>query len=141
MNFNHQEISNKLIQKNIKPSYQRIRILDYMANNLDHPTAERIYNDLLPEIPTLSKTTVYNSLRLFIEAGILQAVNLGDHETHYDYIVEDHGHFKCIHCGIIYDFTLGDDVFKNNYLIGFKVKEKYVYCKGICPKCLDNKNQ
>lgn len=141
MGFIHHNISEKLIKNNIKPSYQRIKILGYLSSSMDHPTAEQIYNDLLPEMPTLSKTTVYNSINLFIEAGIIQAVELGDHETRYDYIVNDHGHFKCIQCGGIFDFPLENDAFASKFLNGFWVKDKNVYCKGICGKCLANKNQ
>lgn len=135
------DIAKLLLKNEIKPSYQRIKILDYLACNLNHPTVEQIYHDLVGEIPTLSKTTVYNSINLFIEAGIVQPINIEDHEVRYDYNVTGHGHFKCIECGGIYDFPLESDAFATSHLKNFLVREKNVYCKGICPVCLENKNK
>jgi Fur family peroxide stress response transcriptional regulator len=135
------DIAKLLIKKEIKPSYQRIKILDYLVSNPNHPTVEQIYHDLVGEIPTLSKTTDYNSINLFIEAGIVQPINIEDHETRYDYNVSGLGHFKCIECGGIHDFQLESDAFATSHLNNYLIKEKNVYCKGICPICLENKNE
>ena len=51
----------------ISPSYQRKRIFEYLYNSKDHPRVNDIYYALIDEIPTLSKTTVYNTLNLFIK--------------------------------------------------------------------------
>ena len=51
----------------IKPSIQRIAIMDYLLTHKTHPSIEEIYLALCDEIPTLSKTTVYNTLKLFAE--------------------------------------------------------------------------
>ena len=53
----------------IKPSPQRIAVMDYLLNSRMHPTADEIYLALSPSMPTLSKTTVYNTLKLLVEAG------------------------------------------------------------------------
>ena len=58
-----------LQEKNIRPSLLRIKILEYLISVKTHPTVDEIYDKLLPEIPTLSKTTVYNTLKLLVEAG------------------------------------------------------------------------
>lgn len=134
------KVTEQLIKNNIKPSYQRIKILSYVANKLNHPTVEQIFNELVDELPTLSKTTVYNSINLFIKAGIVKPVNIEDHEVRYDYNLTHHGHFKCIKCGNIYDFPVEIDLYATDYLTGFEIHEKNVYCKGYCNQCLDNKN-
>ena len=51
----------------IKPSLQRIAIVEYLMENRIHPTADDIYHALCIQVPTLSKTTVYNTMRLFAE--------------------------------------------------------------------------
>ena len=43
----------------IRPSEQRIVILEYLLGHRTHPTVETIYSELSPKMPTLSKTTVY----------------------------------------------------------------------------------
>ena len=55
-----QEIVNELKKRNIRPSYQRLKILEYLMKERYHPTVEDIYFDLLKS-PTLSKSTIYNT--------------------------------------------------------------------------------
>ena len=57
MNTNMEKIKSLLKKKDVKLTYQRIKILDYIKNRKKHPTFEMIYNDLVKEIPTISKTT------------------------------------------------------------------------------------
>lgn len=61
------DTSNYLKEHGIKPSYQRMKVFQYLVDNHNHPTVDMIYKALCPEIPTLSKTTVYNTLNLFVE--------------------------------------------------------------------------
>ena len=60
---------NRLLEYNIKPSMQRIAIMEYLMEHRTHPSADEIYTALSPSMPTLSKTTVYNTLKLFAEQG------------------------------------------------------------------------
>jgi len=98
MNF-----TNYLTTNNIKPSIQRLKVYEYLYNNKTHPTVDNIYINLVEEIPTLSKTTVYNTLKLFVDNGIVKAITIEDNEVRYDAFMENHAHFKCDVCGIIYD--------------------------------------
>jgi Fur family transcriptional regulator, peroxide stress response regulator len=59
-----QNTSEFLKNHSIRPSYQRIRIYDYLTSMRNHPTIDMIYSSLIREIPSLSKTTIYNTLRL-----------------------------------------------------------------------------
>ena len=98
-----------LSEHGIKPSYQRIKVFDYIIRNKNHPTVDNIYKELVGEIPTLSKTTVYNTLKLFQEKGIVLVINIEDNETRFDADLSNHGHFKCKKCGKIYDFDLNEN--------------------------------
>ena len=71
-----QEIVNELKKRNIRPSYQRLKILEYLMKERYHPTVEDIYFDLLKKIPTLSKSTIYNTLNLFIEKKLIKEVSM-----------------------------------------------------------------
>lgn len=141
MKSNFNDSSTELKKRKIHPSYQRLRILDYLYKNQYHPTAEQIFKDLQREIPTLSKTTIYNTLNLFLENGLIRAVNIEEHETRYDIITEKHGHFKCEICGEITNFFIDFDSLKAKELNGFKIIDKNIYFKGICPGCLSNVNK
>ena len=137
MNQKIDTLAKILTEKNIKPSYQRIRILEYLMTKKNHPTVDRIYNDLLKEIPTLSKATVYNTLDLFKKGNLAKVVTIEDNETRFDARASDHGHFKCESCGCIFDFEIDIDSFLIDSLEQFKINEKNVYFNGICPKCIE----
>ena len=119
----------------IKPSLTRMKIFGFLANSLEHPTVDVIYKNLSPEIPTLSKTTVYNTLKLFQEKGIVRIVNIEDNETRYDADTSFHGHFKCNSCGKVYDFPISLENTKFDEIKNFKVEESHYYLKGKCEKC------
>ncbi len=132
-------IMNVFKEKNIRPSFIRVKIMEYLTNNRNHPTVDEIYRHLIEEIPTLSKVSVYNSLKVFVKAGLVRVITIEDNEARYDIDVSDHGHFKCISCGKIYDFPADALCIRPGALEGFKVTQRDVYFKGICPKCLNNK--
>ena len=69
MKISIDSIAGKLKEKNIKPSLQRIKILEYLAGYPCHPTVDYIFNALHPEMPTLSKSTVYNTLKVLQRRG------------------------------------------------------------------------
>jgi Fe2+ or Zn2+ uptake regulation protein len=112
--------------------------MEYLVNKKSHPTVDEIHSELVKEIPTLSKTTIYNTLDLFIEEGLVRVLTIEDNETRYDAMLPDHGHFKCQACGKVYDFSINIDSFVNETLAQFKVTEKNVYFKGICHSCTKN---
>jgi Fe2+ or Zn2+ uptake regulation protein len=71
-------------KEGIHPSYHRLKILEYLMSHKTHPTVERIHKELSKEIPTLSKTTVYNTLNLFVSKGIVQELTIEEKEVRYD---------------------------------------------------------
>lgn len=136
-----EELEIELKKKNIHLSYQRLKVLEYLTQNRCHPTVDQIFTDLHKAISTLSKTTVYNTLRILIEAGLVRVITIEDNETRYDIQVENHGHFKCESCGAIYNFSIDMDSLTSKDLSKFKVHDKNVYFKGICPRCLSNRDE
>lgn len=119
----------------IKPSIQRLKIFEYLSKSMEHPTVESIYLALSPEIPTLSKTTVYNTLKLFQQQGIVMVVNIEDNETRFDADISFHGHFKCTQCGLVEDFLIPDNQPNISALSQHKITESHYYLKGICANC------
>ena len=131
-----QHLRNELQKKGIRPSYQRIKVLEYLQEADSHPTVDEIYRALSPEIPSLSKATIYNTLHTFTEAGLARVISIDDVEMHYDSILVDHGHFKCESCGAIVNFAIDIEHIAIGGLKHFKVTEKNVYFKGLCPDCV-----
>ena len=122
-------------EKNIRPSYNRIRVFEYLDSNRIHPTVDDIYIHLKKDIPTLSKTTIYNVLNLLIEKGIVDSVNINLTETRYEVKEIKHSHFQCEVCGKIYDIPIVETNLNDDYLNGYNVNNIDVTLRGICPAC------
>jgi Fur family peroxide stress response transcriptional regulator len=135
MNKTFEELTNELKNNGIRLSHQRLKILEYINNHRTHPTVDEIYTDLLDEIPTLSKTTIYNTLNTLIETDLVKLLTIEENETHYDINFENHGHFKCESCKKIFDFDIDIDSLEIKGLDDFKIKHKDIYFKGVCPEC------
>ncbi|MCK5779986.1 MAG: transcriptional repressor [Psychrilyobacter sp.] len=139
MKLNIEEVSSYLKKHNIRPSYQRIKIFEYLIVNKNHPTIDMMYKNLAPEIPTLSKTTVYNTLNLFVEKKIAVVILVEENETRYDADTSIHGHFKCDDCGCVSDLNIGMEKLTIPELEAFQVNEHHLYFKGVCKDCLESR--
>ena len=131
-----EKLTKELKKNNIRLSHQRLKVLEYMVTHRTHPTVDQIYNDLQKEVPTLSKTTIYNTLRTLVDVNLVKAINIEDNEVRYDAVTKDHGHFKCESCGEIFDFDVDFNTFSTRGLKNFNIKHKDIYFKGICPNCM-----
>jgi Fe2+ or Zn2+ uptake regulation protein len=125
-----------LEKNNIHSSYHRLKILKYLMDYKTHPTVDMIYKDLSKEIPTLSKTTIYNTLNLFLKKGIVTGLTIDENEVRYDYNTKPHAHLKCIKCGCVYDIDLKCPLFYKKMIGGHKITEHHIYLKGVCKECL-----
>ncbi len=132
-----------LLQHEVKPSVQRLAVMDYLRKHHTHPTADEIYVHLVGNIPTLSKTTVYNTLRLLVEHKAAQMLTIDERNVCFDDIVEPHAHFLCTTCGKIYDLPSDIVPMARPGLLpgGHEAKEAYLYYRGTCAACLKKKNE
>ncbi len=130
----------RLQKHNIKPSVQRIAIMKYLMEHRTHPTVDEIYTALSPTIPTLSKTTVYNTLKILSEQGAAQTLTIDERNTCYDADTTPHAHFLCKRCGKIYDLPCDNMVKRvvNTDMDGHEVQEIHYYYKGICKQCKED---
>ena len=92
------EAITRLADHGIKPSVQRIAIMQYLLTHFTHPTVDDVYRGLLPKIPTLSRTTVYNTLRMFSDNDAAQMITINEHRVCYDGNITPHAHFICTEC-------------------------------------------
>lgn len=125
-----------LTEKHLRPSVQRVEILKYLLEQKNHPTVDTIYSALHPSFPTLSKTTVYNTLRLLESENLVQTIGIEETELRYDADISNHLHFKCMECKNIYDiFSFSQHPFSTNLPEGFSVSKIQVNLWGICENC------
>lgn len=103
-----QTIRRQLEEAGVRPSPQRTAVLEWLSTHPVHPTADAIYAALSPEMPTLSKTTVYNTLKTLEDHGLIQSLHLESENVHFDADTSFHGHFICNECHSIEDIWLDE---------------------------------
>lgn len=130
-----EKIVNSLKSKGVHPSLPRIRIFEYLCSKRNHPTALTIWENLHPEIPTLSKTTLYNTLSLFVEKKLAIPIVIEENEVRYDAEINVHGHFKCTKCGDIFDFEIESSSIKACLPSNCSVSSSHFYYYGHCSDC------
>ena len=93
--------------------------------------------NMYKQIPTLSRTTVYNTLRMLSEKGAAQMITIDEHRVCYDGNPKSHVHFFCKKCGRVIDM-MDEDAPQLQHEIcidGNLVQEQQLYYKGICSDC------
>lgn len=92
-----------LVEHGIRPSAHRLAVAEYVLTTRDHPSAERVWREVASRFPAISRATVYNTLNLFVEKGILRALHLDPESVVFDPRVETHHHFVDEKTGTIHD--------------------------------------
>ncbi|MEG1581485.1 MAG: transcriptional repressor [Bacteroidaceae bacterium] len=126
-----------LASHNVKPSVQRLAVMKYLMEHRTHPTADEIYQNLVVEMPTLSRTTVYNTLKVLVDNEAVLMLTIDEKKVCYDGDTSSHSHFLCRKCGRVYDlpFISNDDIVTAANDKGHKVETIHLYYKGVCQHC------
>ncbi|MEG1979194.1 MAG: Fur family transcriptional regulator [Victivallaceae bacterium] len=137
MNFNlsRSECADILRAANLQISSQRIEIYKHLYQNRIHPTADTLYRSLATENPSLSKTTIYNTLKAFEAHNLLQPLIIEDGELRYDVNIAPHAHFKCLKCGLVMDIFYQEKPRLPEVPAGYQVTEEHICLRGFCPDC------
>ena len=125
-----------LLGHGIKPSVQRLAVMEYLKTHCTHPTADEIFSALSPKMPTLSRTTVYNTLRLLASRGAVLSLDIDGKNTRFDGDTRPHAHWLCRGCGAVRDLPLPVD--SRSLTVRFEkgtVDEVQLYYKGYCENC------
>ena len=121
-----------------KVTHQRTEIYRELAKTQEHPDAETIYTRVRKRIPSISLDTVYRTLRLLEDEGLISRVGSISERTRFDANTDRHHHFVCTECGFIGDVyneewnTLKSP--KDVTLMG-KVDSIHVELRGLCNTC------
>jgi Fe2+ or Zn2+ uptake regulation protein len=125
-----------LLNHGIRPSVQRVAIMEYLMKHHTHPTVDTIYHDLLATMPTLSRTTVYNTLELLQSHNAVQALTIDSRNVHYDGMLNPHAHFMCRCCGRIIDLPMHSDLPTNPLPEHVsRVEQIQLNYSGVCDAC------
>jgi Fe2+ or Zn2+ uptake regulation protein len=132
----------KLLKDNsLKITPQRLEILRYLDKHRTHPTVDEIYCELKKNNPSLSKTTVYNSVDILRKNGIIQSILISGSEQRYDYKHGMHHHFLCNICGRIIDIDIECPNLGKMLECGHRVEEVHGYFIGTCNKCKNERDR
>jgi len=128
------EVSKKRFRK-------RDAILQYLQSVTDHPSAERVFTQLKPEIPDLSMGTVYRNLNLFKQQGQAVIVATVKGVERFDGNTDPHVHFICQSCDAVIDLMDMEipEMLKSvaESSSGGQVADCQLCFSGICRDCLE----
>jgi len=88
----------------IKLTHQRLVIFRAVVSSENHPSAEAVYKAVRAEIPTVSLDTVYRTLWLLMDLGLLTTLGPRRDSVRFDANLKQHHHFLCMRCGLVRDF-------------------------------------
>jgi Fur family peroxide stress response transcriptional regulator len=93
-----------LRRSGIKLTHQRLEIFQEVAKSGNHPDAETIFKGVRHRVPTVSLDTVYRTLWLMVDLGILTTLGPPRERVRFDANMSSHHHFVCVGCGMTRDF-------------------------------------
>jgi len=120
-----------LQEHGIQPSAQRVVVGEYVLFTEEHPSADQVWARVKKTFPLLSRATVYNTLNLFVEKGLLRQLVLAEGKVVFDPNIESHHHFIDESTGIIHDVPWHAlEVRKVDPLKGYDIREYQVVMHG-----------
>lgn len=128
----------KCRQANLKVTPQRMAVYRVLIESKEHPSAEKVYQQVRNELPNISFDTVNRTLSTLNEIGAALVVEGSGDAKRFDGNLETHQHFKCVRCKKIIDFHHKpfDNISVPRVISErFKVLRKTVYFEGICGFC------
>jgi Fe2+ or Zn2+ uptake regulation protein len=87
----------------IQPTPQRLAVVEYILGTKDHPSADQVLEKVKADCPTISRATVYNTLNLLAEKGLIRTQVLKEGTVVFDPNIRLHHHFVDEDTGKIYD--------------------------------------
>ena len=100
-----EEVSELLRAHGITPTHQRMEIAQVLFEKRWHPSADQILAAVNVRYAETSKATVYNTLKLFLEKGLVRELIVDPNKVFYDSNTSEHHHFYDIESGEITDIA------------------------------------
>ncbi len=123
--------SSVLRDHGINPSAQRVAVAQYVLHTGQHPSADEVWTRVRKRFPHVSRATIYNTLNLFVEKGLLRQVCLMEGRVVFDSNTEEHHHFIDEESGRIHDVPWDAiQVSDVSNLEGFDVRQYQVVLRG-----------
>lgn len=115
----------------IQPSAQRLAVAEYVLHTTEHPSADKVWAGVQENCPMISRATVYNTLNLFVEKGLLRELHLAPDSVLFDPNIDRHHHFIDKESGRVYDIPWNQvEVSNAGALPGFEIHDYQVVMRG-----------
>ena len=140
----YQDVLNHLREKGVRITETRKAVIDFIIQSHDNPSADMIYQALLPAFPNMSLATVYNNLKVLIDEGFVSELKVrNDTTTYYDFMGHQHLNVICEKCGRIADMDLDlPDVQQEAAdQTGYQITKSQMVVYGICPDCVTRQQE
>lgn len=133
-----EEIADTIRMHGHRATPQRILIYEAMWRAGSHPNVSDIYEYAIKTDPSISLATVYKTLHLFSQIGLVRETGFRDGSTRYDPDTEFHIHLVCNRCGKVEDFSsvsLDEIGLNMDNREGFQVLSYDFEVRGLCQSC------
>jgi Fur family ferric uptake transcriptional regulator len=133
-----EQLNSYIKKHNLRHSYERERVLEYILTIDGHFTVQTLHQNL-NDISPISRASIYNIIELFLKIGIIVRHPFPGNEAQYETTTRanTHHHRVCISCGAIKEFS--DQKFsraiKNRTFSTFEKRFHSIYLYGLCKKC------
>jgi len=133
-----------LAEQNLRMTSQRELILKSICRQKNHVTAEQLYDQLKKTDKSIGHATVYRTLKLLSEAGIVRELNFGEGSVRYEQDLDDshHDHLVCVECGGHEEF-FDEEIEKLQQKIaakhGYTLQDHAMNLYGVCAECRKKK--
>lgn len=135
-------LSEALKQAGVKQTHQRMEIFREVIQTDEHPDAETIYQRVRERIPTISLDTVYRTLLLLVDLGLITSLKAPHERMRFDANMTTHHHFVCVECGLVRDFSSPEfdalDIPDAARSFGI-TRHAHVEVRGLCWQCAEKK--
>lgn len=117
---------------------QRVIVLRHLRRTGHHVTADEVRTAIRDELPGVSTPTVYATLELLVELGMVRRLTVGVGAALYDPRPEPHGHTVCRRCGAVDDLDIEIDLAPAQRAArheGFRPQSVELVVDGLCERC------
>lgn len=121
-----------------KNTTQRAEVLDEVRRSEGHLTAGEIFERVRRRDPRIGYGTVYRTLHLLAEHGLIQELTFADQASRYDARVERHDHVHCLRCGVLIDVDVPVALIARHVAAeqsGFEITSHHTVFSGRCRSC------
>ena len=132
------EFTEYLTYHKYRKTWERFAVLDHIYSIKGHFNMDSLYNSMLEASFRVSRSTLYNTVELLLECGLVVKHQFGAHAAQYEraYGNENHDHIICIDCGVVresHNNLISETQLKK--IKKFKVSYYSMYIYGVCSKC------